>query len=132
MYYFFRIFCSYHTVVLLCLVLWCLTPLSTQFQLYCGGQFIGGGNGSTRRKSPTCQSQVTDKPYHIVLHRVHLTWARFKLTTLVVIGTDCTGSCKSNYHTITTTTVTIVTIVKQIPSLCRICFKSAWQNFIRN
>ena len=28
-----------------------------------------------------------------------------KLTTLVVIGTDCTGSCKSNYHTITVTTV---------------------------
>ena len=24
-----------------------------------------------------------------------------ELTTLVVIGTDCTGSCKSNYHTIT-------------------------------
>ena len=30
-------------------------------------------------------------------------WAGFKLTSLVVIGTDCTGSCKSNYHTITTT-----------------------------
>ena len=29
-------------------------------------------------------------------------WAGFELTTLVVIGTDCTGSCKSNYHTITT------------------------------
>jgi ribosome-interacting GTPase 1 len=27
----------------------------------------------------------------------------FKLTTLVVIGTNCIGSCKSNYHTITTT-----------------------------
>jgi hypothetical protein len=26
-------------------------------------------------------------------------------STLVVIGTDCTGSCKSNYHTITTTSV---------------------------
>jgi hypothetical protein len=26
----------------------------------------------------------------------------FELTTLVVIGTDCTGSCKSNYHTIMT------------------------------
>ena len=25
-----------------------------------------------------------------------------KLTTLLVIGTDCTGRCKSNYHTITT------------------------------
>ena len=30
-------------------------------------------------------------------------WAEFKLTTLVVIGTGCTGSCKSNYHTITIT-----------------------------
>jgi len=29
----------------------------------------------------------------------------FELTTLVVIGTDSTGSCKSYYHTITTTTV---------------------------
>jgi len=29
------------------------------------------------------------------------------IRTLVVIGTDCTGSCKSNYHTITTTTATI-------------------------
>ena len=28
----------------------------------------------------------------------------FELTTLVVIDTDCTGSCKSNYHTIMTTT----------------------------
>ena len=28
-------------------------------------------------------------------------WAGFELTILVVIGTDCTGSCKSNYHTIT-------------------------------
>jgi hypothetical protein len=31
-------------------------------------------------------------------------WAGFELTILVVIGTDCTGSCKSNYHTIMTMT----------------------------
>jgi len=43
-------------------------------------------------------SQFTDKLYHIMLYR-----AGFELTTLEVIGTNCTGSCKSNYHTITTT-----------------------------
>ena len=29
----------------------------------------------------------------------------FKLTALVVIGTDCTGNSKSNYYTIMTMTV---------------------------
>ena len=31
-----------------------------------------------------------------------LPWTGFKLTTLVVIGSDYTGSCKCNYHTTTT------------------------------
>ena len=31
-------------------------------------------------------------------------WQTFELTTSVVIGTDCIGSCKSNYHMITATT----------------------------
>jgi hypothetical protein len=47
---------------------------------------------------------VTDKLYHKCCIEYTLQWTRFELTTLVVIGTDCTGSCKSNYHTITTTT----------------------------
>ena len=34
---------------------------------------------------------------------VHLAMNGFKLTTLVVIGNDCTCSRKSNYHTTTTT-----------------------------
>ena len=33
-----------------------------------------------------------------MLHRVHLVWARFEHTTSVVIGTDYTRNCRSNYH----------------------------------
>ena len=39
-----------------------------------------------------------------MLYWLHLAWVGFELTTSVVIGTDCIGSCKSNYHTITTMT----------------------------
>jgi hypothetical protein len=52
-------------------------------------------------KNPTDLPQVTVKQ---MLYRVHLAWVGFQLTTLVVIGTDCIDSCKSNYHAITTTT----------------------------
>jgi hypothetical protein len=37
-----------------------------------------------------------------MLYRVHLVRVGLELTTLMVINTDYTGSCKFNYHTITT------------------------------
>jgi hypothetical protein len=52
----------------------------------------------------TNMPQFTDTLYRIMLYRVHLTWAGFKLATLMVIDTDFIGSYKSNYHTITTMT----------------------------
>ena len=44
----------------------------------------------------TDQLQVTDKLYHIMFYRG------------VVIGADCIGICKSNYHTVTTTTAPVL------------------------
>jgi hypothetical protein len=68
--------------------------------------FRGGGGGERPLLSPLwihhCYlSQVTEKFYHMLCTSP---WSRFELTTLVVIVTDCIGSCKSNYHTITATT----------------------------
>ena len=48
----------------------------------------------------TDKPQVTDNLYHI----------SFKLTTLVVVGTDCVGNYKSNCHTIMTTTTPLCVV----------------------
>ena len=60
--------------------------------------FIGGGNCSTWRKPVICAFKSS---------------AKF-ITTSVVMGTDGTGSCKSNYLTIILNRKTIIKIVSQL------------------
>jgi hypothetical protein len=102
-------FCNYKGLFLQC-VHWLM---KCSFHIIVVVSFIGGVNRRTWKK-PINLSYVTDKLYHIILYTSP--WSRFGLTTSVVIGTVCIGSCKSNYHTITATTALILELVLQFES----------------
>ena len=68
--------------------------------------FIGGGDPE---KITACRKSLT------IFYQLMLCtspWEGVETTTSVLIGTDCIGSCKSNYHTIMTTTARCVCVIK--------------------
>jgi hypothetical protein len=64
---------------------------------------IGGGNRSAWINPQTCRKSLTNFITQCCIEYTS-PWEGFEVTTLVVINADSTGSCKSNYHTITTMT----------------------------
>ena len=68
---------------------------NTTFSYIVAVSFIGDKKPEYPAKTTTL-SQVSDKLYGIMLYRVYPPCAGLELTTLVVIGIDCTSSYKSN------------------------------------
>jgi len=92
-----------HNIRITCIKFVCLMVFNVTFNniLVISWQSILLETGGTGEIT-TDLSQVTDKLYHLMMDTSP--WSRFELTTSMVIGTNCIGSCKSNYHTITAMT----------------------------
>ena len=113
--------------------LWCLTPLSTILIYIVVVSFIGRGNRSTRKKTPTCRKSLINFITKCCIEYAS-SWTGFEPTTLMMIGIDCICGSKSNHHTITTiglkTPINIIYIWRENDYDCHLKWNSLLTNFM--
>ena len=86
--------------LMVCFGLWCLAPLST---ISWRSVLLMGETGVPRENHRPVASHWQTLSHNVVSSTPGHE-RRLELTTSVVIVIDCTGTCKSKYHTIRTTT----------------------------
>ena len=94
--------CKYRNVLFVCLMVFSATFNNISVTSWRSVLLVEETRWPGKKHWPVASHWQTS---HIMLYTS--LWSRFELTTLVVIGTGCIGSCKSNYHTITVTTAPI-------------------------
>jgi hypothetical protein len=103
----FRLVHGITTCVFACVCRWeVIVPFDDNGAIVDHHCFIGVGNRRTRRKQKTSRKSLTKFITCCTPSPDRVSNSQ----TSVVIGTDCIGSCKSNYHTSMTTTGRNITI----------------------